>query len=264
MGPLSATEGSPRRVEFRSRSPRIGLCHPDDLLDVIVEIALMSRGNTNDAEEKGNVMTTATTNEISLRTAERIEYHAAAHLAAHAELGRGVKQPQIVAEGKYAVWLKGVVGETEWDERLEAAGSDAKWGRSIDNKTRRGIEIEIMYLLAGAVFEMDKFGVNRRDAGMGLSKQDERLGIAHEVADHDEPSLWEPCVPEGDYDQAAMLAWQVSADSDLQAHAYLTWLEQRTRNMIRRPTFIDEVESIVSSMRVLGLPRRSPSCLEQS
>ena len=107
-----------------------------------------------------------------------------------------------------------------------------------------------MILLAGGLVTMEALGVERHEVGMGLEKLDEEESAAMVRRSGGEQSEWQHMVTER-MQQAMDLVLKVSGGEG-EASAYLGWLEQRTRNLIRSPGFWPSVEAVAHALEQKG------------
>lgn len=175
-------------------------------------------------------------------------YHEAGHAVASTILGRGVRSVSIVGDGESGGRVINHRRGGKWIDRLEEADYASSWGGFIDGGTRRTVEVEIMILLAGGLVQMEALSVEHHEVGMGLERlsAEESASMARKYGGDE--SEWQNLVIGGDYRQAMELALKVSG-SDEEASAYLGWLEQRTRNLIRRFDFWPSVEVVAQELR---------------
>jgi hypothetical protein len=178
-------------------------------------------------------------------------YHEAGHAVASIILGRGVRSVSIVGDGESAGRVINHLRGAKWIDRLEEADYASSWGGFIDGRTRRMVEVEVMILLAGGLVQMKALGVEHHEVGMGLELLDEEESAAMVSKYGGEQSEWQHMVTGGDYEQAMDLVLKVSGGEG-EASAYLGWLEQRTRNLIRSPGFWSSVEAVAHALEQKG------------
>ena len=134
----------------------------------------------------------------------------------------------------------------KWLDALEDADYESGYGKFLNSSTRRSVEIEIMVSMAGGLTEMEALGLeDDRSPGMALipytAEQRARLAsLTGEVPD----DLVHLC---RDYELVSILAEKVSGSLD-EANAYILWLEQRTRNLIRHPWFMPAVHGLARAL----------------
>jgi hypothetical protein len=108
-----------------------------------------------------------------------------------------------------------------------------------------------MILLAGGLVQMEALGIEDHEVGMGLERLNAEESAAMVSKYGGEQSEWQHLVTGGDYEQATDLVLKVSG-SEEEASAYLGWLEQRTRNLIRRFDFWPSVEAVAHALEQKG------------
>jgi hypothetical protein len=178
-------------------------------------------------------------------------YHEAGHAVAAMILGRGVRSVSIVGDGESSGRVVNHRRGARWIDRLEEADYASSWGGFIDGGTRRTVEVEIMILLAGGLVQMEALGIEDHEVGMGLERLNAEESAAMVSKYGGEQSEWQHLVTGGDYEQATDLVLKVSG-SEEEASAYLGWLEQRTRNLIRRFDFWPSVEAVAHALEQKG------------
>ena len=121
-------------------------------------------------------------------------------------------------------------GEKWLDDLLEADYGSC-FGKFIDSRARRSVEIEVMVSIAGGLAEMEALGLgNDLSSGMGLTPYwaGQRAALISRTGDVPEDLVH---LSEDD-GLVSILAEKVSGSLD-KANAYILWLEQRTRNLIQ-------------------------------
>ena len=174
-------------------------------------------------------------------------YHEAGHaIAAHLN-GRSIRRVSIVETDDAAGHVMRHSRGKKWLDALEEADHESCYGRFIDSRTRRAVEIEIMVSLAGGLTEMEALGLDKDDVSPGMElilyTALQRAALAARMDE----------VPEdlvhlaGDYVHVSILAEKVSDSLD-EANAYIIWLEQRTRSLVRHPWFMPAAHALAQAL----------------
>ncbi len=173
-------------------------------------------------------------------------YHEAGHVVASYLSGRGIRRVSIVetddAPGHVLHYSRG----QKWLDALQDADYESGYGQFINSGIRRSVEIEIMVAMAGGLTEMEALDLgNDLSPSMALIpyRAEQRAALVSRagVVPEDLAHLSE------DYELVSILAEKVSGSSD-EADAYILWLEQRTRNLIRHPWFMPAAHALAPSL----------------
>jgi hypothetical protein len=174
-------------------------------------------------------------------------YHEAGHAVASHLNGRGIRRVSIAEADDAAGHVLQYSRGQEWLDALHEADYESCYGRFIDSRTRRSVEIEIMVSLAGGLTEVEALGLDEDNAspGMGLIlySAQQRAALASRMDE----------VPEdlthlaGDYVHVSILAEKVSGSME-EASAYIPWLEQRTRSLLRHPWFMPAAHALAQAL----------------
>lgn len=171
-------------------------------------------------------------------------YHEAGHVVAGYSLGRGFTRVSIGPQGDS-------LGHTafrplrNWADRLEDAGLASSYGGFVDANLRRAIEVEIMISLAGPFTEMEAGGFQVHEVGAGVDKLDPETA---NVLRTEYGGEWgDTVIGQGDLGEAFSLCCLVN-DEHGTALAYLSWLEHRTKSLLRAPLFWPRVEALVDAL----------------
>ena len=173
-------------------------------------------------------------------------YHEAGHAVALYLTGRGIRRVSIVqmddAAGHVARYSRG----HQWLDALEEADHESDYGTFINSSTRRSVEVEIMISMAGGLTAMEALGLEddlSPSTALIPYTAEQRAGLASRTGDVPD-DLIHLC---GDYEFASVLAEKVSGSLD-EANAYILWLEQRTRNLIRHPWFMPAAHALAQAL----------------
>jgi len=163
----------------------------------------------------------------------------------------------IVADSESAGHVSRVKALRNYEELLIEADYASSYGGFIDGRTRRRVEKEIMWTLAGGLAHMQALGLEAHEVGAGMvqlteSEASELATKCPELAGVDR------LVVGGDLKSAIELACAVSG-GDEEGAAYIEWLRQRTLNLMRDPRFWPCVEAVAG--RVLEMERLSGPCV---
>jgi len=173
-------------------------------------------------------------------------YHEAGHAVASYLSGRGIRRVAIVETDDAAGHVLRYSRGQKWLDALEEADFESGYGKFINSSTRRSVEIEIMVSMAGGLTEMEALGLED-DLSPGTAlipyTAEQRAGLAFRTGDAPD-DLVHLC---GDYEFVSILAEKVSGSLD-EANAYILWLEQRTRNLIRHPWFMPAVHALAQAL----------------
>ena len=173
-------------------------------------------------------------------------YHEAGHAVASYLSGRGVRRVSIAETDDAAGHVVRYSRGQEWLDALEEAHDGSDYGKFINSSTRRSVEIEIMISMAGGLTEMEALGLEddlSPSTALIPYTAEQRAGLASRTGDVPD-DLIHLC---GDYEFASILAERVSGSLD-EANAYILWLEQRTRNLIRHPWFMPAVHGLAQAL----------------
>jgi hypothetical protein len=178
---------------------------------------------------------------------ESTAYHESGHAVASYLLGRGIRHVTVIESDDEFGHVANHSRGPRWIEALEDAEYEASYGRFINARTRRAVEIEIMISYAGGLTEAAFTGGQLEDvaAGMGM--------VPYTVEQREQLMSLMDDVPEdlvhldGDYEKVSFLAEMVSGSQE-EANAYLGWLEQRTRNLIFHPWFKPAVRALAAAL----------------
>ena len=173
-------------------------------------------------------------------------YHEAGHAVASYLSGRGVRRVSTVATDDAAGHVAHYARGQKWLDSLEDADFESGYGKFISSGTRRSVEIEIMVSMAGGLTEMEALGLeDDLSPSMALIPYtaEQRTRLASRTGDlpDDLVHLFK------DYEFVSILAEKVSGSLD-EANAYIVWLEQRTRNLIRHPWFMPAVHGLAQAL----------------
>ena len=95
-------------------------------------------------------------------------YHEAGHAIASHLNGRAIRRVSIVETDDAAGHVMRHSRGKKWLDALEEADHESCYGRFIDSRTRRAVEIEIMVSLAGGLTEMEALGLDKDDVSPGM------------------------------------------------------------------------------------------------
>jgi hypothetical protein len=173
-------------------------------------------------------------------------YHEAGHAVASYLSGRRVRRVSIVEADDPAGHVSHYSRGQKWLDALEDADYESGYGKFINSSTRRSVEIEIMVSMAGGLTEMEALGLED-DLSPGTAlisyTAEQRADLASRTGDAPEDLVH----LSGDYEFVSILAEKVSGSLD-EANAYILWLEQRTRNLIRHPWFMPAVHALAHAL----------------
>ncbi len=173
-------------------------------------------------------------------------YHEAGHAVASHLSGRGIRRVSIVetddALGHVLHYSRG----QKWLDSLEEADYESAYGRFINSGTRRSVEIEIMIAMAGGLTEMEALGLET-DLSPSMALMPRRAGQRAPGASRTDDVPEDLVHLSEDYEFVSMLAEKVSGGLD-EADAYILWLEQRTRNLIRHPWFMPAAHALAQAL----------------
>lgn len=186
-----------------------------------------------------------------LESRNDVAYHEAGHAVASFLLGREVLRASIIEAEDSKGRVDNQPRGTDWINRLEEADYESSWGGFIDCDIRKDIESEVMIILAGGLVQMKAMGLERHEVGMGVARLSSEDADAMAKTHGGEKSDWQNPIVGGDYQQAVDLVLKVSG-GDEEGAAYLQWLEERTRNFIRRPDFWPIVEVVALALKENG------------
>ena len=174
-------------------------------------------------------------------------YHEAGHVIASHLSGRGIRRVSIAGRIDAAGHVSHYSRGQKWLDSLQEADHESYYGTFINSRTRRAIEIEIMVSLAGGLTEMEALGLDEDDVspsvGLVLSTAQQRVELTSRMND----------VPKdlvhlaGDYVHAFNLAMMVSGGLE-EANAYIPWLEERTRSLVRHPWFMPSAHALAQAL----------------
>ena len=174
-------------------------------------------------------------------------YHEAGHVIASHLSGRGIRRVSIAGRIDVAEHVSQYSRGQKWLDSLQKADSESWYGNFINTRTRRSVEIEIMVSLAGGLTEMEALGLDEDDVspsvGLVLSTAQQRVELTSRMND----------VPKdlvhlaGDYVHTFNLAKKVSGGLE-EANAYIPWLEERTRNLVRHPWFMPAAHALAQAL----------------
>jgi hypothetical protein len=174
-------------------------------------------------------------------------YHEAGHAVASHLNGRAIRRVSMGETDDAAKHVLHYSRGQEWLDALQEADEESCYGMFIDSRTRRSVEIEIMVSLAGGLTEMEALGRDEGDVGPGvgliLHTAQQRAALASRMDE----------VPQdlthlaGDYVHVSILAEKVSGSME-EANAYIPWLEQRTRSLLRHPWFMPAAHALAQAL----------------
>ena len=174
-------------------------------------------------------------------------YHEAGHTVASYLNGRGLRRVSIVDTDDAAEHVLRYSRGEKWLDDLVEADYGSCFGRFIDSRARRSVEVEVMVSLAGGLTEIEALGLdeNTASSGMGLVpySAQQRAALASRMDE----------VPEdlvhlaGDLVHVSILAERVSGSLE-EANAYIPWLEQRTRSLVRHPWFMPAAHALAQAL----------------
>ncbi len=173
-------------------------------------------------------------------------YHEAGHVVASYLSGRGIRRVAIVDTDDAAGHVSHYSRGQKWLDALDEADYESGYGTFINSSTRGSVEIEIMVSMAGGLTEMEALGLeDDLSPGMALIPYtaEQRAALASRTGGVPE-ELVHLC---GDYEFVSILAEKVSGSLD-EANAYILWLEQRTRNLIRHPWFMPAAHAVARAL----------------
>jgi hypothetical protein len=139
------------------------------------------------------------------------------------------------------------------EDDLMEPGYAAQYGGFIDGSTRRWVERNVMFGLAGGLTEIRATGAEDHQVGIGIVKPlsvMQRDAVVARVG----AQMTERIIVGGDVRSALELCLAVSG-SDEEASAYLQWLECRTVALMGRPDFWPAVEGVVAALLAHGTLR---------
>ncbi len=174
-------------------------------------------------------------------------YHEAGHVVASHLYGRAIRRVSIFETDDAAEHVLQYSRGQKWLDALKEADFESCYGRFINSRTRRSVEIEIIVSLAGGLTETEALGLDEDDVSPGIGlilyTAQQRAALASRMDD----------VPEdlvhlaGDYVHVSTLAELVSGSAE-EANAYIPWLEQRTRNLLRHPWFMPSAHALAQAL----------------
>jgi hypothetical protein len=176
-------------------------------------------------------------------------YHEAGHAVASRLNGQSIHRISIAKTDDAARHVASYSRSQNWLDALEDADNEPCYGRFINSRARRSVEIEIMVALAGGLTEMEALGLDE-DAvspGMGLVPYtaQQRAALASRMDEVPEELLHLVA----DYVHVSTLAEKVSGSLE-EANAYIPWLEQRTRSLVRHPWFMPSAHALAQALAV--------------
>jgi hypothetical protein len=177
-------------------------------------------------------------------------YHEAGHAVAAHFVGIQITEASIVEKGDSSGHVGVPPIAERWQRKIEEADYSSRYRGFIDARTRRWVEAQVMFGLAGGLAHLRASPDADWEAGMGSIELtgDQAAALS---AGHPERTGVHRLLVEGDLRRAYDLVEKVSG-SDQEADAYLRWLEQRTRSLMRQPFFWPAVEAVAAALLERG------------
>jgi hypothetical protein len=131
--------------------------------------------------------------------------------------------------------------------RIEEADYASGYGGSIDPATRRWVERQVMFSLAGGLVMERATGLADYEVGSGLVLQSDEA--AKDMAAHHGgvAADYLKMIDGGDLHLAVELVDKVCG-GESEAGAYMGWLTERTQNLMRTPGFWPAVEAVAGAL----------------
>lgn len=175
-------------------------------------------------------------------------YHQAGHAVASYLNKRALRRVSISETDDGARHVLRYSRGQKWLDALEGEADNAShYGGFTNAVTRRSVEIEILISLAGGLTDLEALGLGEEGVspGMGLvpTTTQQRAALAARMDDAPEDLAYLV----GDYVHVSTLAEKVSGSLD-EANAYIAWLEQRTRSLVRHPWFMPAAHALAKAL----------------
>lgn len=179
-----------------------------------------------------------------------VAYHEAGHAVASYYLGRGIRKVSILSIDDSKGRVSHPPREDTYEDQLADAESTAAFGGFVDGSLRRRVEIDAMIGLAGGLVMQLLTGKSEYEVGAGvfLPTDEEASAFLRKIG-------WDP----KEFDESAGIilggdlrrvfeSLSSISGSDDEALAYLDWLMERTKNLIRLPGFIEAVRALADKL----------------